>query len=59
MKKELAMIEASRKRGIKQEVKHRNSFARKTSFTEELKKHSSPPLLPTIEFQSKGGMAIL
>ena len=59
MKGEITKIEAGGKRGIKQEVKHRNSFARKTSFTEELKKHSSPALLPTIEFQSKGGMICL
>ena len=54
MKGKITKIESSRKKGIKQEVTHRNSFARKTSFTEELKKHSSPALPSPLNFKAKG-----
>ncbi len=59
MKEEITKIEVSRKRGTRQGVKHRDLYVGKILSINELKKHSSPTLLFTPEFQSKGGMISL
>jgi hypothetical protein len=60
MQGKIAKIKESRKKETKQSARHsKDLYVGRTLSIDELKKHSSPTLPLTPEFQSKGGMICL